>query len=108
MFRRTKGQTEGVHPWGITSSLGENFTLRGQLHPWESNIAPRVEVESWSLYTAVQKLKKLACFKGKKIFCTVQHTYVCTDRFSSFKRNCSLQDPCVKNRSLTIIQSYLT
>jgi hypothetical protein len=28
MFRRTKGQTEGLHPWGITSLLGDKF------HPW--------------------------------------------------------------------------
>jgi hypothetical protein len=47
MFRGMKVRTEGFHPWGITSPLGDkvhpwgptsplgaNFTPGGQLHPW--------------------------------------------------------------------------
>jgi hypothetical protein len=30
--------TEGLHPWGITSPLGANFTPGGQLHPWGTKL----------------------------------------------------------------------
>jgi hypothetical protein len=33
MFWRTKEKTEFLHPYGLTSPLGANFTPRGQLHP---------------------------------------------------------------------------
>jgi hypothetical protein len=28
MFTKTKGRTEGLHPWGITSPIGN------KVHPW--------------------------------------------------------------------------
>jgi hypothetical protein len=31
MVRRTKGRTEGLHPWEITSPLGKNFTSWGPI-----------------------------------------------------------------------------
>jgi hypothetical protein len=31
MFRRMKRQTQGRHPWGITTPLGDNFTPGDQL-----------------------------------------------------------------------------
>jgi hypothetical protein len=44
MFRRMMGQTEGLHPWGITSALGANFTPGVQI----STLGEKIKLASWS------------------------------------------------------------
>jgi hypothetical protein len=36
LFGRTKGRTEGLHPWGVTAPLGDRFHTGCQLHPWST------------------------------------------------------------------------
>jgi hypothetical protein len=40
MFRRTEGQSEGLHPWGITPLIGANLTPVGHISPLGANFIP--------------------------------------------------------------------
>jgi hypothetical protein len=40
LFRKTKGQTKGLYPWGITSPPGD------KVNPWGPNFTPKGEVKT--------------------------------------------------------------
>jgi hypothetical protein len=45
MLRRAEGRAEGLHPWGITSSLGYNFSPGSE---WEE------DVKNWPKKTCLE------------------------------------------------------
>jgi hypothetical protein len=70
MFRRTKGRTEGLHPWVPTLPLGANFTPGCQLHPWVptsplgANFTPGCQLHPWVLTSPRCEVKNLPQVKG--------------------------------------------
>jgi hypothetical protein len=65
MFKRLKGQTEGLHPWGITSPLWANFIPGGQISPLEAKLKTGLCMYSSrksKFYLLIQTLAKTPIF----------------------------------------------
>jgi hypothetical protein len=66
MFRRTKGRTEGLNPWGVTSPLGNKVHPWGRLQSWGTNFAPRGDVKTGlCLIGVVNSVDRWLLFKPK-------------------------------------------